>query len=78
MLLVTLKVTVQLLLAGIVIPEKLSAVWPAVKMVVAAHVPPTAPPTAVMLASVSVNVAPVKLDALLFAMVRVTVEVPPD
>ena len=77
-LLVTLNVTVQLLLAGIVIPEKLSAVWPAVKTVVAPQVPPTAPPTAVMLASVSVNVAPVSADALLFASVSVTVEVPPD
>jgi hypothetical protein len=49
-LLVTLKITVQLLLAGIVIPVKLSAVAPAPRLfgVVPAQVPVTAPPTALM------------------------------
>src|SRR5260370_329032 len=66
-LLVTLKVTVQLLLAGIVMPVKLSAVAPALKEdgVVPVQVPPTTPPTALMLVSVSVNAAPVRLDMLL-------------
>ena len=76
-LLVTPKVTVQPP-AGIVIPEKLSAVCPAVNEVVAPHVPPTAPPTAVMLVKVSVNDAPVRLEELVFPKVRVTVEVPPE
>src|SRR5664280_1253447 len=79
-LLVTLNVTVQLLLAGIVIPVKLSAVAPALKVegVVPAQVPPTAPPTALMLASVSVNAPPVRAEALLLDRVRVTKELPPD
>jgi hypothetical protein len=49
-LLVTLKTTVQLLLAGIVIPVKLRAVAPAVRVfgVVPTQVPVTAPPTALM------------------------------
>jgi hypothetical protein len=49
-LLVTLKITVQLLLAGIVIPVKLSAVAPAARVfgVVPAQVPVTAPPRALM------------------------------
>jgi hypothetical protein len=76
-LLVTPNVTVQPP-AGIVIPEKLSAVWPAVNEVAAPHVPPTAPPTAVMLASVSVKEAPVRLEELVFPKVSVTVDVPPD
>src|SRR5258708_26495270 len=48
--LVTLKITVQLLLAGMVIPEKLSAVAPAVKVagVVPAQVPVTDPPAALI------------------------------
>ena len=78
MLLVTLNVTVQLLPAGIVIPEKLSAVWPPVKVVPAAHDPPTTPPTALMFASMSVNAEPVRANALPFDNVKVTVELPPD
>src|SRR5260370_33990367 len=79
-LLVTLKVTVQLLLAGIVIPVKLRAVAPAPRVdgVVPTQGPPTAPPTALMLDSVSVNAPPVRLEALLFDNVRVTRELPPD
>src|SRR5450759_3042795 len=79
-LLVTLKVTVQLLLAGIVIPVKLRAVAPALKEdgVVPTQVPPTAPPTALMLVRVSVNAPPVRAEALLLDRVTVTREVPPD
>src|SRR5216684_2954792 len=79
-LLVTLKVTVQLPLAGIAIPVKLSAVAPALRVpgVVPVQVPPTAPPTALMFTSVSVNAPPVRAVALLFDRVRVTNEVPPD
>src|SRR6266700_1204170 len=78
--LVTLKVTVQLLLAGIVIPLKLRAVAPAPRVagVVPAQVPPTAPPTALMLTSESVNAPPVRLEPLLFDNVRVAREFPPD
>src|SRR5258707_932078 len=66
-LLVTLKVTVQLLLAGIVMPVKLSTVAPALSVdgVVPVQVPPTAPPTALMLDRVSVNAPPVRMEALL-------------
>src|SRR5258708_36670492 len=79
-LLVTLKVTVQLLLAGIVIPVKLSAVALALRVlgVVPAQVPPTAPPTALMLTSESVNAPPVRLEPLLFDNVRVARKLPPD
>src|SRR5947209_4286196 len=58
--LVTPKVTVQLPLAGILSPVKLSAVAPADRLlgVVPVHVPPTAPPTALMFTSVSVNAPP--------------------
>jgi len=79
-LLVTLKITVQLLLADIVIPLKLRAVCPAVKVLglVPAQVPLTAPPTALMLTSVSVNVPPVSTVALPLDKVKVTVDVPPD
>lgn len=79
-LLVTLKITVQLPLAGIVIPVKLRAVAPAIGVlgVVPAQVPVTAPPTALMLASVSVNAPPVRAEALPLERVRVTGEVPPD
>jgi hypothetical protein len=79
-LLVTWKITVQLPLAGIVIPVKLSAVAPAAKVfgVVPTQVPPTAPPTALMLARVSVNAPPVRTEALLFDNVRFTSELPPD
>src|ERR1035438_7838926 len=78
-LLVTLNVTVQLP-DGIVIPVKLSAVAPALKEegVVPAQVPPTAPPTALMLASVSVNAPAVRAEALLLDRVSVTTELPPD
>src|SRR5258708_4130920 len=78
-LLVTLKVTVQLPLAGIAIPVKLSAVAPAPRVpgVVPVQVPPTAPPTALMFTSVSVNAPPVRAVALLLARVRVTAELPP-
>jgi len=64
LLLVTLNVTVQLLLAGMVIPVKLRAVAPALSVlgVVPVQVPPTAPPTALMLTSVSVNAPPVRAD----------------
>jgi hypothetical protein len=77
LLLVTPKVTVQPP-AGIVIPEKVRAVWPEVNDVAAPQVPPTAPPTALILTSVSVKEAPVRLDAFVFPNVRVTVDVPPD
>jgi hypothetical protein len=79
-LLVTLKITVQLLLAGIVIPVKLSAVAPAARVfgAVPAQVPVTAPPNALMLASVSVNAPPVRAEPLPFDSVRVTTELPPD
>jgi len=78
-LLVTEKMTVQLLLAGIVIPLKLRAVAPATKVagVVPTQVPVTAPPTALILLSVSVNEALVKVVALVLPSVSVTVEVPP-
>ena len=80
MLPVTPKVTVQLPPDGIVIPLKDSAVEPAVSVagVVPLHVPPTAPPAALMPASVSVNDAPVSALPLEFAKVSVTVELPPD
>ena len=79
-LLVTLKITVQLLLAGMVIPVKLSAVCPADKVdgVVPTQVPVTDPPTALMWTSVSVNAPAVSAVALLFDNVRVTTELPPD
>jgi hypothetical protein len=79
-LLVTAKVTVQFPLAGIVIPLKLSAVAPAPRVFVFAprQVPAAAPPTALILASVSVNEALVRSAALLLLRVRVTVELPPD
>ena len=77
MLLVTLKITVQLLFAGIVIPVKLRAVWFAVNEegVVPTQVPVTAPPTALIFAKVSVNAPPVRADALLLERVSVTTEV---
>jgi hypothetical protein len=80
LLLVTLKVTVQLPLAGMLIPEKLRAVCPAVSVagVVPVQVPPTDPATALMLTSVSVNAPPVSAMALVLERVRVTVEFAPD
>src|SRR5437588_11665926 len=78
--LVTANVTVQLPLAGIVIPLKLNAVAFAASVfgVVPAQVPPTAPPTALILTRVSVNEALVSGDALVLLNVSVTVVVPPD
>jgi hypothetical protein len=78
--LVTLKITVQLLLAGIVIPVKLRAVTPALRVLglVPEQEPVTAPPDARMFVSVSENVPPVNGEGPLFARVKVTTEVPPD
>ena len=79
--LVTLKITVQLLLAGMVMPVKLSAVAPAVKVpgVVPAQVPVTLPPAALIFTRVSPKDAPVSaVEALPLAKVTVTTEVPPD
>jgi hypothetical protein len=79
-LLVTLKVTVQLALVGILIPVKLRAVWPPLKEVgvVPVQVPVTDPAAVLMLVSVSVNAPPVRAEALLLVKVRVTTELPPD
>jgi hypothetical protein len=79
-LLVTLKMTVQLPLAGIVIPLKLNAVAFATSVfgVVPTQVPVTLPPVALILTSVSVNEALVNADALLLLNVSVTFELPPD
>ena len=76
----TLKTTVQLLLSGMVIPEKLRAVAPAVNVagVVPVQVPVTDPPAALILVSVSVNAPPLRADVLLLERVRVTTDVPPD
>ena len=75
-LLVTVRMTVQLPLAGMVIPLKLSAVVPAVKLFVSPHVPLTAPAVALMFVSVSVNWPPVRFTELLLVKVKVSVEVP--
>ena len=79
-MLVTLKVTVQLLLAGIVIPVKLSAVAVAARVfgVVPTQVPVTGPPTALMFTSVSLKFAPTRLPGFVLDSVTVTTEVPPD
>ncbi len=78
--LVTLNVTVQLPLAGMVIPLKLSAVAPAVNElgVVPTQVPPTTPPSALIFDSVSVNAPAVSAVVLLLVRVRVTKELPTD
>lgn len=78
-LLVTSKVTVQVLFAGIVMPLKLKAVAPAAKVagVASAQVPPTTPPAAVIPVSVSVNEAFVSAVAFVLPKVSVTVELPP-
>ena len=78
-LLVTPKVTVQEPLAGMLIPVKLNAVAPATNVfgVVPAQVPPTAPPTALILANVSVNAPPDSAEAFELLKVNVTVELPP-
>ena len=77
--LVTVKMTVQLPLAGMVIPLKLNAVAPAARVagVVPTQVPVTAPPAALMLVSVSVNAAPVNAAAFGLFSVTVTLAVPP-
>src|SRR5260370_885260 len=79
-LLVTLKVTVQLLLAGIVIPLKLRAVAPGLRVagVVPVQVPVPDPPTALMLLKVSVNAPLVRLEGLLLARVNVATDVARD
>jgi hypothetical protein len=78
-LLVTEKITVQLLLGGIVMPVKLEAVVPATKVagVVPTQFPVTLPPTALILVKVSENEAPVRGVALLLKSVKVTVDCPP-
>jgi hypothetical protein len=78
-LLVTVKVTVQLPLAGIVIPEKLREVAPpeSVAGVVPTQVPPMAPPMALMFTRVSVKAPPVSAATLLLVSVRVTTEFAP-
>lgn len=77
--LVTAKLTVQLPLAGMVMPLKLSVVAPALSMtgVVPVQVPPTAPLTAVIPESMSVKDAPVNAIVCVFVSVRVTVELLP-
>jgi hypothetical protein len=78
-LLVTEKMTVQLPFAGIEIPVKANAVAPAAKVlgVVPAQVPVTAPPAALILASVSLKAALVSALPLLLLNVSVTVELVP-
>ena len=78
-LLVTAKVTVQELLAGMVIPLKLKAVAPALRLlgVAPTQVPVTAPATALIFVSVSEKAAPVRLLPLLLLSVSVTIAVPP-
>jgi hypothetical protein len=80
LVLVTAKVTVQLLLAGIVIPLKLNAVAPAVRLagVIPTHVPPTAPPTALMFVRVSVKAPPLSAEALVLPRINTTVDEPPE
>src|SRR5438128_1227095 len=79
-LLVTLKMTVQLPFAGIVIPLKLRAVAPATRLfgLVPTHVPVTLPPAALIFVNVSVNEAPVSALGLVLPSVNVTVLVPPE
>src|SRR5438128_2408415 len=80
-LLVTSKMTVQLLLVGIVIPLKPRAVAPATRLfgVVPTHVPVTLPPAALIFVNVSVNDAPVSVvEVFELLKVNVTVLVPPD
>src|SRR5258708_6679155 len=80
LLLVTLKVTVQLLLAGIVMPVMLRAVAPPLKEegVVPVQVPPIASPAAPTSDSYSVTPPPVRTESLLLDNVRVNRELPPD
>jgi hypothetical protein len=79
-LLVTLKITVQLLVFGMVIAVKPRAVAPAARVfgVVPTHVPVTAPLTALMLTSVSLKLAPTKAFGFVLDSVRVTTEFPLD
>jgi len=79
-LLVTAKVMVQKPLAGMSIPVKLNAVAPATNVfgVVPVQVPPTAPPTALIFTSVSVNAPPVSGAAVELLSVKVTVDIPPN
>jgi hypothetical protein len=79
-MLVTLKVTVQLVLAGMLMPLKVRAVAPAERDdgVVPVHDPPTAPPSALMLTRVSLKAPPVNGVPLVLLRVRVTRELPPD
>ena len=78
-LLVTLKITVHEPLAGIVMPLKLRAVALAASVfgVVPTHVPPTAPPTAAIFTSVSVNEPLPRAAAFELVSVSVTTLVPP-
>jgi hypothetical protein len=78
--LVTLKMMVQLLFAGMEILEKLSDVAPPVKEAGRApQVPVTEPPNALMLVSVSETAPPLRgVEALPFEIVNVTTEDPPD
>src|SRR5712691_10162871 len=64
LLLFTANVTVQLPLAGRLIPVKLRAVAfaPSALGVVPVQLPPTGPPTALMLTSVSVNEALLRFE----------------
>jgi hypothetical protein len=80
LVLVTLKMMVQLLLAATEILLKLRAVWPAVKEAgMAPQVPVTLPAVVLMFTSVSETEPPLRaVPALLLAIVRVTTEVPPD
>src|SRR5436305_1505647 len=61
-------------------PLKLSEVAPAARVPGGGptQVPPTAPPAALILVSVSANAPPVRFNALLFDSVSVTTEVPPE
>jgi hypothetical protein len=78
-LLVTPNITVQEPVAGIEIPVKLRAVAPALNVfgVVATQVPVTAPPTALIFTSVSVNAAPVSWLAFELLSVIATLVLPP-
>ena len=80
LLLVTPKITVQLVFARIVTLLKLNPVSPPANElgVVPVQVPVTLPATALILVSVSVNAASVKSNEFGFVSVSVTVEVPPE
>src|SRR5260370_1332209 len=80
MLLVTLKVTMQLLLAGIVMTVKLRAVAPALKEdgVVPVLFLTTRRPPRSTLVPYSAHFRSVRMEALLFDNVRVARELPPD